>query len=184
MLSTVIFRCFAIGFLVSWSCPITVFSQSEPTKILAEIPRSLDKVPNGTEVIFDLLGDSIRVKSQVDSVVPISVNVSPLKGHFTHDELIELSTLASFHSQRISRIHSNFPNSPLILNPTSVEISVAKHIGKELADPSEILLQVGVTIKGSKMTYGLTMDGKPEIWRVEKGRLVLVKEASWMKMRL
>ena len=118
MLSTVIFRCFAIGFLVSWSCPITVFSQSEPTKILAEIPRSLDKVPNGTEVIFDLLGDSIRVKSQVDSVVPISVNVSPLKGHFTRDELIELSTLASFHSQRISRIQSTFPNFCPILPST------------------------------------------------------------------
>ncbi len=182
--SRVVLKCLSIVFLFSWICTGTALTQSEPAKFLAEIPRSLEKVPDGTEVVFDSLEDKIRVKTQVDSVIPISVNVSPLKGLFTRDELTELSTLASYHSQRISRIQSTFPNSPLILNPTSVHISVAKQADKAGADSTDILLTVVVHIKGSKMTYGLTMEGKPEIWRVEKGRLVLLKEAEWVKMRL
>ena len=158
------------------------------TKLMAQEPVLVTKLkldaslaPSDTVVEFLDNGRIEQIKGIAKSSIPFKVFVKGFKSaQLSESDQRSLAVLALSHSERLKRIVKSL-GVTRVFEPTSVSISVTPEPARK---DGVTRIQVSFNIKAKGSWYAVSIEGRPEIWRVEEGYIFLEEEGGVIKIKI
>lgn len=149
-----------------------------PEKAKVSIPLSIASAPNGTKVKLGEGNQTTTVVSDIANSKDHLVHISRNDGRIPKERQQALAALAAHDAERVKTVLAH-PYNLLKYTRGSI-ISVTPMPASDGVQR----LRVSVHLKGDGTSSAYTTDANPEIWRIEKDKLILESPGKWEQMRL